>query len=65
MSFFLKFFIVLNKTVSNSLILAVNLDLIDIAAVCAFFFFFFNTLKSVYVPSGHRTVKYQYGMLNN
>lgn len=39
MSFFLKFFIVLNKTVSNSLILAVNLDLIDIAAVCAFFFF--------------------------
>lgn len=29
-------FIVSNKTVSNSLILAVNLDLIDIAVVCAF-----------------------------
>jgi len=62
MSFFLKFFIVLNKTVSNSLILAVNLDLIDIAAVCAFFFLIHS---GVCIPSGHRTVKYQYGMLNN
>lgn len=55
------FFIVSNKTVSNSLILAVNLDLIDIAVVCAFI-----TLGVLYyTPSGHRTVKYQYGMLNN
>lgn len=48
MSFFLKFFIVLNKTVSNSLILAVNLDLIDIAAVCAFFFFLIHSRVCMY-----------------
>lgn len=32
----MSFFIVSNKTVSNSLILAVNLNLIDTAVVCAF-----------------------------